>query len=85
VKYDLPDELTVETDGPVRTVVINRAARLAAQPPEALRSTKRVVNMHLSQVLGGPLQAGFAAEVVTMQSDEHRDRLLAFKQKADRK
>jgi enoyl-CoA hydratase len=61
------------------------AARLAAQPPDALRGTKRVVNMHLSQVLGGPLQAGFAAEVATMQTDEHRDRLMAFKQKADRK
>ena len=28
MKYDLPDELTVEADGPVRTVVINRADEL---------------------------------------------------------
>lgn len=72
-----PDELMNE----VRAL----AARLAGQPPDALRGTKRVVNMHLSQVLGGPLQAGFAAEVATMQTDEHRERLIAFKQKADRK
>ncbi|WP_181723695.1 enoyl-CoA hydratase/isomerase family protein [Nocardia gipuzkoensis] len=58
------------------------AVRLAALPPEALRSTKRVVNMYLSQALGGPMQAGFAAEVVTMQSPEHRDRLLALRQRA---
>ncbi|WP_067680502.1 enoyl-CoA hydratase/isomerase family protein [Nocardia miyunensis] len=55
------------------------AQRLAAQPPEALRSTKRVVNMYLSQALAGPMQAGFAAEVVTMQSPEHRERLQALR------
>ncbi|MBF6336518.1 enoyl-CoA hydratase/isomerase family protein [Nocardia abscessus] len=58
------------------------AVRLAALPPEALRSTKRVVNMYLSQALGGPMQAGFAAEVVSMQSPEHRERLLALRQRA---
>jgi enoyl-CoA hydratase len=61
------------------------AARLAAQPLDALRGTKRVVNMHLSQVLGGPLQAGFAAEVASMQTAEHRDRLMAFIQRAEHK
>ncbi|PXW35602.1 UNVERIFIED_CONTAM: enoyl-CoA hydratase [Williamsia faeni] len=58
------------------------AQRLAAQPREALQSTKRIVNMHLSQALAGPLQAGFAAEVVTMQSEEHRKRLLALVERA---
>lgn len=61
------------------------AARLAAQPPEALQGTKRVVNMYLSQVLGGPLQAGFAAEVATMKTAEHRQRLLAFAERAARR
>jgi enoyl-CoA hydratase/carnithine racemase len=28
MKYDLPDELTVDADGPVRAVLINRAAEL---------------------------------------------------------
>ena len=28
MKYHLPDELTVDADGPVRTVLINRAAEL---------------------------------------------------------
>jgi enoyl-CoA hydratase len=60
------------------------AARLAAQPPEALQGTKRIVNMYLSQVLGGPMQAGFAAEQVTMQTADHRARLMAFKQKPKR-
>lgn len=55
------------------------ADRLAAQPVEALRGTKRVVNMHLSRALSGAVQAGFAAEAVTMQTDEHRERLLALR------
>ncbi|MFD6897357.1 enoyl-CoA hydratase/isomerase family protein [Rhodococcus sp. NPDC060086] len=58
------------------------AERLAAQPAQALRSTKRVVNMYLSQALGGPMQAGFAAEIATMQSAEHRERLLALREHA---
>jgi len=42
---------------------------------------ERVVNMYLAQVLAGTMQAGFAAEVVTTQSDEHRQRLLRLRQK----
>jgi enoyl-CoA hydratase len=68
-----PDELLPEA--------LRLAGRLAAQPAEALRGTKRVVNMYLSQALGGPLQAGFAAEVATMQSEDHRSRLLAFRER----
>jgi enoyl-CoA hydratase len=60
------------------------AQRLAAQPAQALQGTKRIVNMYLSQVLGGPMQAGFAAEQATMQTADHRARLLAFKQKSKR-
>ncbi|MFD4404934.1 enoyl-CoA hydratase/isomerase family protein [Nocardia sp. NPDC058499] len=60
------------------------AERLANQPQNALSSTKRVVNMYLSQALAGPLQAGFAAEVVTMQSPEHRERLEALRERARR-
>jgi enoyl-CoA hydratase len=72
-----PDELATQA----RTL----AERLAAQPPAALQGTKRIVNMYLSQVLGGAMQAGFAAEVVTMQSEDHRQRLLEFKARSNRK
>ena len=57
------------------------AERLAGQPAEALQATKRVLNMHLSQARGGAMQAGFAAEAVTMRSADHRDRLLALRRK----
>jgi enoyl-CoA hydratase len=55
------------------------AERLAAQPAEALRGTKRVANMYLSSALSGAMQAGFAAERVSMLSAEHRARLLALR------
>jgi enoyl-CoA hydratase len=61
------------------------AQRLAGQPADALRGTKRVLNMHLSRALSGAMQAGFAAEAVTMQSAEHRERLLALRRKAERR
>jgi enoyl-CoA hydratase len=61
------------------------AERLAGQPAEALQATKRVLNMHLSQALSGALQAGFAAEAITMRSAEHRERLLALGEKARRR
>ena len=56
------------------------ASRFASQPVEALRGTKRVVNMHLSRALSGAMQAGFAAEAVTMQSAEHAQRLRALRE-----
>lgn len=40
------------------------------------------MNMYLSQAMAGPLQAGFAAEVATMRSEDHRRRLLAFREGA---
>jgi enoyl-CoA hydratase len=61
------------------------AERLAGQPAEALQATKRVLNMHLSEALSGALQAGFAAEAITMRSAEHRERLLALGEKARRR
>jgi len=72
-----PDELLAEAG--------RLAARLADQPPAALQGTKRVVNMHLSRALAGAVQAGFAAEQATMQSDEHRRRLLGLRSRDQRR
>lgn len=57
------------------------AERLAAQPDAALRGTKRVLGMYLSGPLSGAVQAGFAAEGLTMRSAEHRERLLALRRR----
>ncbi|GAA3384902.1 enoyl-CoA hydratase/isomerase family protein [Cryptosporangium minutisporangium] len=58
------------------------AERLAAQPPEALRGTKLLLNGVLSRALAEALPAGFAAEGATMRSADHRDRLRALRRPA---
>jgi enoyl-CoA hydratase len=55
------------------------AERLAALPAAALQGTKRVLGMYLSGSLSGAVQAGFAAEGLTMRSNEHRKRVLALR------
>jgi len=85
----IPADVAVELGLATRVIAADRligeasrlAARLAAQPVEALRGTKRVVNMHLSSVVGGALQEGLSAERVSMLTDEHRQRLLAFRER----
>jgi len=72
-----PDELMPEAR--------RLADRIARQPIAALQGTKRIVNMYLSQALAGALPAGFAAEAVTMESEEHRRRLLALRSKKQQK
>jgi enoyl-CoA hydratase len=56
------------------------ADRLAALPAGALRATKRVINAHLSLAAAGPIQAGVAAEAVTMNSPEWAEKLNALSQ-----
>jgi enoyl-CoA hydratase len=58
------------------------ARRLAKQPAQALRGTKRVAGMYLAQALAGAVQAGFAAERETMLTAEHRQRVLDLRRKA---
>ena len=65
------------------TALGGAASAQPAQPPAALQGTKRVLNLHLAQALAGPLQAGFAAEAATMETPDHRDRLLALRKRSD--
>lgn len=86
----IPAPLAVELGLASRVVAVGElmpealrlAGRLAAQPPEALRGTKRVAGMYLAQALAGAMQAGFAAERETMVTAEHRQRVLALWKKA---
>jgi enoyl-CoA hydratase len=47
------------------------AARLAELPAQALRDTKRLVNLHLERAIAGGMEAGLAAERESMHSAEH--------------
>ncbi|MBO0853032.1 MAG: enoyl-CoA hydratase/isomerase family protein [Nocardia sp.] len=81
---DLGLATSISEPGDLMSDALTLAERLAAQPAPALRATKRVANMYLSQALSGAMQAGFAAEAVTMVSPEHRERLMALRKHAKR-
>ena len=88
----IPASLAVEVGLASRTVPAEEllpeaqrlAARLAALPAPAVQGTKRIVNMHLARALDGAVPAGFAAERVTMLSDDHRERLLRLRERSRR-
>jgi enoyl-CoA hydratase len=58
-KDELPDE------------AMKLAQRLADMPVQALRDTKRAVNLHLEQAMSTVLEAALAAERESMHSPEH--------------
>jgi enoyl-CoA hydratase len=47
------------------------AARLAAQPPQAVQSTKRALNLHLKRAISGVLEYALAEEFASFDSPEH--------------
>ncbi|MFF0366435.1 enoyl-CoA hydratase/isomerase family protein [Micromonospora sp. NPDC005087] len=54
------------------------ARRLAEQPAQALRDTKRAINLHLEAALETVLPFGIEAETASFTTDEHRDALAAM-------
>jgi len=60
------------------------AERIARQPVTAVRGTRQVLNLHLAQALGRAVPAGFAAELVSMQSEEHQERIRALRAREQR-
>jgi enoyl-CoA hydratase len=58
------------------------ADRIARQPVAAVRGTKQVLNLHLARALGAAVPAGFAAELVSMETDEHQERVRALRERS---
>lgn len=56
----------------VLAAAITLAERLAAQPKQAVASTKRALNLHLAAAAGSILDAALAEEFKTFDDDEHR-------------
>lgn len=56
------------------------AQRLAEQPRYALQDTKKAVNAYLAQALAGAVQAGAAAERLSLTTREHKERFERFQQ-----
>ena len=57
------------------------AERLAAGAPLALRYTKQALNQTLKQALLGAFDVSTALEIVTFQSEDHREALAALREK----
>ncbi len=60
------------------------AQRLARLPQRALRDTKRALNTHIEKAVAGPLEIALQAEMASMASPEHAERVakLLAKSKA---
>jgi enoyl-CoA hydratase len=57
------------------------AARLAAGAPLAVRYTKQAVNKLVKDALNTAFDAATALEIVTFQSEDHREALAALREK----
>ena len=57
------------------------AQRLAAGAPLALRYTKQAVNKLLKDALNTAFDTSTALEIVTFQSEDHREALAALREK----
>jgi enoyl-CoA hydratase/carnithine racemase len=58
------------------------AQRLAALPARALRDTKRALNAHVEKAVSGPLEIAIQAELASLASPEHAERVRKMLEKA---
>jgi enoyl-CoA hydratase len=54
------------------------AEKLAAQPPQAVQSTKRALNMHLKRAVAGVLEYALSEEYASFDTPEHQALITAF-------
>jgi enoyl-CoA hydratase len=54
------------------------AGKLAAQPPHAVQSTKRALNMHVKRAIAGVLEYALAEEFASFDTEEHQTLIRAF-------
>jgi enoyl-CoA hydratase len=54
------------------------AEKLAAQPPQAVQSTKRALNMHMKRAIAGVLEYALAEEFASFDTPEHQELVRGF-------
>jgi enoyl-CoA hydratase len=72
----------VVSDDSVLDEALALGERLAALPPQALRSSKVALNMHLSRAAQGVLEYALAEELVSFSTPEFQERVTAFRARA---
>ena len=68
----------VVPDDEVVTAALEFAGRLADQPPQAIQTTKRAVNMHLTRAITGVLEYALACEYQSFETPEHQAVVAKF-------
>src|SRR6201985_2596466 len=69
----------VVADDAVLDEALALGERLAALPPQALRSSKVALNMHLSRAAHGVLEYALAEELTSFSTPEFKERVAAFR------
>lgn len=72
----------VVPDDTVLDEAVALGERLAALPAQAVRSTKTAMNMHLSRAALGVLEYALAEEYRSFSTDELKERVAAFRERA---
>ncbi len=71
----------VVPDSELQTTALDFATRLAQGAPLAVQYTKQAVNKVIKNALNTAFDTSTALEIVTFQSDDHREALAAIKEK----
>ena len=71
----------VVPDSELQTAALDFATRLAQGAPLAVQYTKQAVNKVIKNALNTAFDTSTALEIVTFQSDDHREALAAIKEK----
>jgi len=68
----------VVPDADLMAEAIKLAEKLAAQPPQAVQSTKRALNMHLKRAIAGVLEYALGEEFMSFDTPEHQELVTKF-------
>jgi enoyl-CoA hydratase len=62
----------VVDDANLQTEALALARQLAAQPPQAIQSTKRALNLHVKRAIAGVLDYALTEEYISFDQPEHQ-------------
>lgn len=69
-------------DGELMDQALALAEKLAAQPPQAVQTTKRALNMHMKRAIAGVLEYALAEEYSSFDTPEHQALVTRFRERS---
>lgn len=75
----------VVDDADLQAEALALAQQLAAQPPQAIQSTKRALNLHIKRAIAGVLEYALTEEYVSFDMPEHQAIVNKFVERRDSK